>query len=1096
MNRLVLALSLCAGSTLSAHGGLVPPVSPQPESGDAYRVIGTPFLDAADRFEATGYPNFDVRIGGEKGFALPWVVSARESSLSKQQREMRDVAIARLKSGVPDVTIDFDQYTGTVSSVRSLTQMLTGRVPTEIKPEPLQAARDFVGEFADVFSIGPSDLDDARLSRNYLTDHNGAQHLTFQQQHRGVDILGAQVIANVDRFGSIINIGSTFIPSLDHGSIAEPVITAREALRLAAATVGVSIEPPAEGRLINDDPETLLADQATVWEGIPQLRHDDAIVTRLVYFPRTVSDVRPAWTVVVPVPGIGHTYDIVIDAVNGEMLSRQNRLVSDTTQPITMRIFPTDSPAPGSPGLAAVGTTQFPSIQRTLLTVTPDQMRPYSPNGWIDDNAHTTVGNNVDAHTDRSGNNTADPRPDGGVARVFDFPYNETQDPAQWSNFAVVQMFWFANNYHDRLYSLGFNEAASNYQTLNFGRGGAAGDAVIADGQDGSGTNNANWNGTGNDGTSGRMQMFIFNGCTPARDGTVDGDIVYHELTHGLSIRLHGGITDNVTRGMGEGWSDFYGICLNAEAGDDPQANYTVGPYATKQFLQATFLSNYYFAIRRFPYSTNLNINPQTFADTDDGQQSYPTNVPRSPIIDNTASEVHNMGEVWCNTLMECRAALWTQFGFPGNARMMQLTTDGMKLHAAGNPSFLQSRDTIIQADNVDYAGVDRPALWTAFAKRGMGSAAAAPGGSTSSAGVVESYAVPFDAIFTYPGGQPEQLQPGAVTSFNVNITEFGLTLVPNSGWLHLSVNDGAWTTVNMTEVTPGRYRADIPAYSCFDKVKYYTSINTSLGRRSNPLGAPTGATVAIVYTDTAIPFADNGETDMGWTVNTTATDGAWDRGVPLYSGSVNSNLDRGDPATDFDHVGTGKCWLTKNNLSLTNTNTDVDAGSTTLTSRAFAVQNGDAISFAAWSSTNLNGAFSVGDGLFVEYSLNNGTNWTPLVSYTTPSPTWRTAKFIVGSNLPASNTMKFRFIATDTTQISNVVECGMDAFKVTHLLCTQPGPCPADFNQDGGVDGGDVQAFFLAWQAGDPSSDVNQDGGVDGSDVQTFFIAWQNGGC
>ncbi|MEY3232549.1 MAG: hypothetical protein RL689_2638 [Planctomycetota bacterium] len=56
--------------------------------------------------------------------------------------------------------------------------------------------------------------------------------------------------------------------------------------------------------------------------------------------------------------------------------------------------------------------------------------------------------------------------------------------------------------------------------------------------------------------------------------------------------------------------------------------------------------------------------------------------------------------------------------------------------------------------------------------------------------------------------------------------------------------------------------------------------------------------------------------------------------------------------------------------------------------------------------------------------------------------------------------------------------------------------PCIGDFNQDGGIDGGDVEAFFTAWAAGTGSADVNQDGGVDGSDVETFFSAWENGSC
>lgn len=56
--------------------------------------------------------------------------------------------------------------------------------------------------------------------------------------------------------------------------------------------------------------------------------------------------------------------------------------------------------------------------------------------------------------------------------------------------------------------------------------------------------------------------------------------------------------------------------------------------------------------------------------------------------------------------------------------------------------------------------------------------------------------------------------------------------------------------------------------------------------------------------------------------------------------------------------------------------------------------------------------------------------------------------------------------------------------------------PCSADFNRDGGVDGGDVEAFFVAWEAAENRADVNEDGGVDGADVEAFFVLWEAGGC
>jgi subtilisin-like proprotein convertase family protein len=66
-----------------------------------------------------------------------------------------------------------------------------------------------------------------------------------------------------------------------------------------------------------------------------------------------------------------------------------------------------------------------------------------------------------------------------------------------------------------------------------------------------------------------------------------------------------------------------------------------------------------------------------------------------------------------------------------------------------------------------------------------------------------------------------------------------------------------------------------------------------------------------------------------------------------------------------------------------------------------------------------------------------------------------------------------------------------------THGPCDSACPgCAADFNQDGGVDGSDIESFFGAWAAGDACGDTNQDGGVDGADIESFFRVWAAGGC
>ncbi len=53
---------------------------------------------------------------------------------------------------------------------------------------------------------------------------------------------------------------------------------------------------------------------------------------------------------------------------------------------------------------------------------------------------------------------------------------------------------------------------------------------------------------------------------------------------------------------------------------------------------------------------------------------------------------------------------------------------------------------------------------------------------------------------------------------------------------------------------------------------------------------------------------------------------------------------------------------------------------------------------------------------------------------------------------------------------------------------------CLADANIDGGVDGQDVEFFFIAWQGSEIASDLNIDGVIDGQDVDVFFLLWSAG--
>lgn len=216
-------------------------------------------------------------------------------------------------------------------------------------------------------------------------------------------------------------------------------------------------------------------------------------------------------------------------------------------------------------------------------------------------------------------------------------------------------------------------------------------------------------------------------------DGTIDNAIVAHEWGHYLSNRLIGdasGISTNQARGMGEGWSDFVSLLMmvkaedTASTGNDQfQGAYGVAGHATQ---------NYYRAIRRYPYSTDLAVNPLNFAHI-----SNETPLPATPTPGSTAPDnfqVHNTGEVWASMLWECYAGLLrdTLGASPriasfteAQTRMKRYLVTGLMLTPSA-PTFTEARDALLEAmaeENAD----DAIRCAEGFARRGAGPLAVAP---------------------------------------------------------------------------------------------------------------------------------------------------------------------------------------------------------------------------------------------------------------------------------------------------------------------------------------------------------------------------------
>lgn len=208
-------------------------------------------------------------------------------------------------------------------------------------------------------------------------------------------------------------------------------------------------------------------------------------------------------------------------------------------------------------------------------------------------------------------------------------------------------------------------------------------------------------------------------------DAGFDNGIMNHEYAHGISGRLTGGPGNinclNNREQMGEGWSDFFALATTVKPGDDGANPRGLGTYIYRQPGTGT-------GIRRFPYSTDMSVNPLTLED-----------IAANP-------EIHALGEVWTAAVWDMYWAFVEKYGYDpdinhpnsGNARAVQLVMDGLKLQPC-LPGFIDGRDAILAADAADYGGVDSCLISAVFARRGMGYFAK-QGDSNTTGDYVESF--------------------------------------------------------------------------------------------------------------------------------------------------------------------------------------------------------------------------------------------------------------------------------------------------------------------------------------------------------------------
>ena len=263
-------------------------------------------------------------------------------------------------------------------------------------------------------------------------------------------------------------------------------------------------------------------------------------------------------------------------------------------------------------------------------------------------------------------------------------------------------------------------------------------------------------------------------------DGNFDNGVIAHEFGHGISIRLAGGRNNssclNNEEQMGEGWSDWFALMLQMHPGDVGTTPMGIGNYVVSLPANGP-------GIRNYPYSTDMNVNPETFNTVNLNQ------------VDNGSgtmvTEPHNVGEVWATMLWDLTWAYVNKYGYDdnkytgtgGNNKVMRLVLDAIKLQPC-SPSFVQARDAILAADLATTNGQDYCLIWQVFARRGLGLNASS-GDTNSSVDEIEDFTTPT------PGTTPAT---GSNCTLSENYFEnqelFRVYPNPTNGFLNVRINN------------------------------------------------------------------------------------------------------------------------------------------------------------------------------------------------------------------------------------------------------------------------------------------------------------------
>ncbi len=290
------------------------------------------------------------------------------------------------------------------------------------------------------------------------------------------------------------------------------------------------------------------------------------------------------------------------------------------------------------------------------------------------------------------------------------------------------------------------------------------------------------------------------------------------------------------------------------------------------------------------------------------------------------------------------------------------------------------------------------------------------------------------ELAFDYPSGRPTVVPPDEPTYLQVYVRGVTGTPVPDTGRLHYWINGTSYSWTELDRISSDRYLGQLPARPCQDTIEWYVSIEEAVaGTATDPVIAPAEMYHTVVAAEEIVLFEDDFETDRGWTVESGADTGNWERAVPeLVSGDAFVSQPGEDQSPDGTH-----CFVTGPLAGSDPGSYDVDGGPTRLISPVLDVEGVDAyVSYWRWFHIST----EWDDALVVEVSGDDGASWVSVESVVYRQ-TWTRARWRVNDYVAPGPAVRVRFTLDDSPN-NSLLEALIDDFRVVRYSCVAPPSC------------------------------------------------------